>query len=159
MILEVHSDASYLSEPKARSRAGGHFSFPSNTTRLQSPFHVTSTIINHIVASATEAELAALFINTQQILILRNILAKLQHTQPPTPIITDNKVSHGLLRNTMKPRKSKSMDMRYFWIRDHINREIVNLIWLPGNINKADYVTKHHPPSHHRNIRPTYLIH
>jgi hypothetical protein len=25
MILAVHSDASYFSEPKARSRAGGHF--------------------------------------------------------------------------------------------------------------------------------------
>ena len=26
MVLAVHSDASHLSEPKARSRAGGHFS-------------------------------------------------------------------------------------------------------------------------------------
>ena len=26
MVLALHSDASYLSEPKARSRAGGHFS-------------------------------------------------------------------------------------------------------------------------------------
>eukprot|EP00957_Ditylum_brightwellii_P191329 14568203-Ditylum_brightwellii.AAC.1 len=25
MVLYVHSDASYLSEPEARSRAGGHF--------------------------------------------------------------------------------------------------------------------------------------
>jgi hypothetical protein len=24
MVLAIHSDASYLSEPKARSRAGGH---------------------------------------------------------------------------------------------------------------------------------------
>ena len=26
MVLYIHSDASYLSETKARSRAGGHFS-------------------------------------------------------------------------------------------------------------------------------------
>eukprot|EP00957_Ditylum_brightwellii_P020181 1522065-Ditylum_brightwellii.AAC.1 len=25
MVLHVHSDASYLSEPEARNRAGGHF--------------------------------------------------------------------------------------------------------------------------------------
>ena len=25
MVLAIHGDASYLSEPKARSRAGGHF--------------------------------------------------------------------------------------------------------------------------------------
>ena len=33
MILAVHSDTSYLSEPKAQSRAGGHF-FLSNDTNL-----------------------------------------------------------------------------------------------------------------------------
>ncbi len=31
MILAVHTNASYLSKPKARSRAGGHFFLPSNT--------------------------------------------------------------------------------------------------------------------------------
>ena len=31
MILAVHSDANYLSKPKARSRAGGHFFVSSNT--------------------------------------------------------------------------------------------------------------------------------
>jgi hypothetical protein len=32
MILAVHSNASYLSKPKAHSRAGGHFFLSSNTT-------------------------------------------------------------------------------------------------------------------------------
>ena len=32
MILNIHSDASYLTEPKARSRAGGHFYMSSNST-------------------------------------------------------------------------------------------------------------------------------
>jgi hypothetical protein len=31
MALAVHSDASYLSKPKARSRAGGHFFLSSDT--------------------------------------------------------------------------------------------------------------------------------
>jgi hypothetical protein len=30
MVLAIHSDASYLSEPKARSRAGGHFFMSEN---------------------------------------------------------------------------------------------------------------------------------
>eukprot|EP00804_Cyclotella_cryptica_P018975 CCRYP_006478-RH/>CCRYP_006478-RH protein AED:0.45 eAED:0.45 QI:0/-1/0/1/-1/0/1/0/138 len=30
MVLAAHSDASYLSEPQARSRAGGHFFLSSN---------------------------------------------------------------------------------------------------------------------------------
>jgi len=32
MVLAVHSNVSYLSEPKARSRAGGHFFLSSDTT-------------------------------------------------------------------------------------------------------------------------------
>ena len=31
MILHIYSDASYLSEPKARSRVGGHFFLSSNS--------------------------------------------------------------------------------------------------------------------------------
>lgn len=34
MILNVHIDASYITEPKARSRAGGHF-FLSNNKKMQ----------------------------------------------------------------------------------------------------------------------------
>ena len=32
MQLAVHSDASYLSKPKARSRAGGHFFLSNDST-------------------------------------------------------------------------------------------------------------------------------
>ena len=32
MVLAVHSDTSYLSKPKARSRAGGHFFLSRDTT-------------------------------------------------------------------------------------------------------------------------------
>ena len=35
MILRVHSDTSYLTEPKARSRAGGFF-YMGNTTEISS---------------------------------------------------------------------------------------------------------------------------
>ena len=29
--------------------------------------------------------------------------------------------------------------------------------WAPGITNKADYFTKHFPPTYHQEIRPTYL--
>ncbi len=50
MILNIHSDASYLSEAKARSRACGHFFLgwmPRNgePIRLNGAFHVSTTIL------------------------------------------------------------------------------------------------------------------
>ena len=68
MKLAVHSDASYLSEPQARSRAGGHFflsneaTIPANNGAMLNIAH----IIKHVMTSATEAELAALYIMTRE---------------------------------------------------------------------------------------------
>jgi hypothetical protein len=68
MTLVVHSDASYLSEPKARSRAGGHFFLSSNAAIPQNNGAVLNIahIIKHVMTSATEAELAALYIMARE---------------------------------------------------------------------------------------------
>ena len=65
MVLAVHSDTSYLSEPKARSRAGGNFSmsnydtFPANNGAVLS----LAQIIKSVMTSAAETEIRAMFIN------------------------------------------------------------------------------------------------
>ena len=64
MKLAAHSNASYLSEPKASSRAVGHFflssdsSVPHNNGTVLNIAH----IIKHVMYLATEAEPAALYI-------------------------------------------------------------------------------------------------
>jgi len=68
MILAVHSDASYLSKPKARSRAGGHFFLSSDTPIPPNNGAVLNIahIIKHVMSSATEAELAGLYIMARE---------------------------------------------------------------------------------------------
>eukprot|EP00957_Ditylum_brightwellii_P191540 14583630-Ditylum_brightwellii.AAC.1 len=65
MILTVHSDASYLPETNLRSRAAGHFFLTKqgNKEYNNGAILTLSTIIRHVVASASEAELVALFYN------------------------------------------------------------------------------------------------
>ena len=64
MILNVHSDASYHSAPKACSRAGGYF-FLGSLLRNGDPIkpngaiHATCTILKLVAASAAEAKLGA----------------------------------------------------------------------------------------------------
>jgi hypothetical protein len=79
MILNVHSDASYLSAPKARSRAGGYFFLGSlprdgDPIKLNGAIHVTCTILKLVAASAAEAELGALFLNAQEAKVIRLVL-------------------------------------------------------------------------------------
>ncbi len=71
MILNVHSDASYLSAPKAQSHAGGCFflgSIPrdSELIIINGAIYITCTILKLVAASAAKAKLGALFLNAQE---------------------------------------------------------------------------------------------
>ena len=76
MKLAAHSDSSYLSEPKARSRAMGHFFLSRNSTIPKNNVAVLNIahIIKHVVSSSTEAELAALYIMAREAVYIRVIL-------------------------------------------------------------------------------------
>ena len=71
MLLKIHSDASYMNEDKARSTAGGYFwlgneKTVNNKIELNGPIHVLCSVIKLVCSSAAEAELAALFLNSQE---------------------------------------------------------------------------------------------
>ena len=65
MILNIHSDAGYLNEKKARSRAGGHFflSDIGESPPNNGAIHTTASIIKAVMSSAAEAELGALYLD------------------------------------------------------------------------------------------------
>ena len=68
MIMTVQSDASDLCKPKAKSQAGGHF-FMSNNAKIPSNNGAIlniADIIKHVMTSATEAKLMALYIMAQE---------------------------------------------------------------------------------------------
>ncbi len=44
------------------------------------------------------------------------------------------------------------MDMHFEWLLDREQQGQFKIYWRPGKTNSADYFTKHHPPSHHRNM-------
>ena len=72
------------------------------------------------------------------------------HPQPPTPIKTDNTTSLRVVTNTIMRKRTKSIDMRFYWVRDRMNQKQLRIYWAPGKENRGDYYTKHHPPSHHK---------
>eukprot|EP01082_Thalassiosira_pseudonana_P012157 g10896.t1 g10896 contig40:58240-58788(+) len=159
MKLAVHSDASYLSEPKARSRAGGHF-FLSNGANIPQNNGVIlniAHIIKHVMSSATEAELARLYIMAREAVYIRIILSEMGHKQPPTPIQTDNAMADGVINGKVQPKRTKAIDMRFHWLRDRECQQQFRFYWRPGKLNLADYWTKHHAAKHHQNIRKEFI--
>ena len=169
MTLYIHSDASHLSEPQARSRAGGYFFLsdlmdPTELAKPEAPLpkingaiHIISSILNNVMASATEAEVGALFHNAQDACALRNTLEFLGHPQPATPIQTDNSCAEGIANDTVKQRRSKAIDMRFYWVKDRVKQGQFYIYWKRGQDNLGDCCTKHHPASHHREMRRIFL--
>ena len=79
------------------------------------------------------------------------------HSQPPTPVQVDNSTALGIATGAIKQRKSKAMDMRFYWIRDRKNQKQFNIYWKPGSTKRGNYFTNHFPPAHHSTVRPSYL--
>jgi hypothetical protein len=117
-----------------------------------------ASIIKSVMSSAAKAEIGTLYINGRKGVKERNILEEMGHTQPPTPVQTDNLTADGIINLRVQPKHTKAMDMRFHWLHDWgINQKQFKFYWRPGTLMRADYWTKHQPPSHHRNMRSETL--
>ncbi len=159
MILHVHSNAGYLNKKKGTQQSRRTF-FPSNND--DSPPNIgailtNATIIKAVMSSAAEAELGALYLNSKEAIYFRQILHKMGHPQPRTPIQTDNTMAKGVINNKIQPKRTKAMDMRFHWLCGRKTQGQLRIFWKPGKTNLADYFTKNHPPAHHVNIRSEFL--
>ena len=85
MVLTVHSDASYLSEPSARSRVGGHFFCSSDVDDPPDNGAVLniSKILKAVMSSAAEAKLGVLYINARKAVPMRQLLEERWDTSNP----------------------------------------------------------------------------
>ena len=159
MKLAVHSDASYLSDPQARSRAEGHFflsnkaTIPANNGAVLNIAH----IIKHVMTSATKAELAALYIMAWEAVYIRIVVTEMGHKQPATPLQMDNATAEAVCNGKIQPKWTTAMDMRFHWLRDRQCQEQFRIYWRPGKFNYADYWTKHHPATHPKHTRREFI--
>ena len=82
---------------------------PGNNSAVLNIAH----IIKHAMSSATETELAALYIMARKAVYIRIILEEMGHKQPPTPLQTDNSAACGVVNGKVQPKSTKAMGMRF----------------------------------------------
>jgi hypothetical protein len=75
-----------------------------------------ATIIKFVMASAVEAELAALFVAAREMVPHQQTIIDMGWLQPCSPIQTDNSIAVGVTNKTIVPKQSKMMDMRLWWL-------------------------------------------
>jgi hypothetical protein len=76
---------------------------------------------------------------------------------PVTPLQTYNTTTHTILCGTCKQKRRKSIDMRFYWVRDRAAQNQFDIGWGTSTQNLGDYFTKHNMLAHHKGIRKTYI--
>ena len=97
---------------------------PNNGTILN-----IAHIIKHVMTSATEAKLAALYIMAREAVYIRIILEEMGHKQPSTPIQTDNAMAEAVINAKITPKRSKAMDMSFHWLKDRECQHQFKFYW------------------------------
>ena len=72
------------------------------------------------MSSTAEAELAAIFITAKGIVPLFQTRIEMKYTQGQSPTQTDNSTATGVTNNTIAPKRTKSMYMRFYRMQCHM---------------------------------------
>ena len=51
------------------------------------------------------------------------------HTQPPTPLKTDNAMADAICNGKIQQKQTKTMDMRFHWIRERECQNQFRIYW------------------------------
>ncbi len=88
-----------------------------------------------VVASVAEAEYAAAFGGGQVLVELTLTLTNLGHPQQSTPLLfVDNECAIGLATSSVRPKKSKSIDMRLDWLKERASQQFFRLVFLAARV-------------------------
>jgi hypothetical protein len=160
MILQIMSDASYLSRPNAGSVAGDfhHLGIPDDPTFINAPISIASTRIPVVCSSVQEAEWAGTFGAARTAITERQTLSDLGYPQPPTLLHCDNEVAVGIANKAVKAKLSKACDMRLHWLIDRVSQGQFLVKHLRGHWNIADFFTKTLPLARHRFFAPFVAV-
>ena len=134
-----HADASYNCHDDARSHTGLSYTIGTNTAA----FHSRSSKQKNVTRSSTEAELYALDSCVTDIVWFRSLLKGLGYEQnEPTTVYEDNKSTIHLTENDGNFQRTKHFNMRYQYIREAVNENIIKVVYVPTEHNMADILTK-----------------
>ena len=79
---------------------------------------------------------------SRQCVWVHQLLKELGYYVKPIQISGDNQGSIFIAQNPVTEKRSKHVDIRYHYIREVIERGLVEVNYIPGEDNPADLLTK-----------------
>lgn len=136
--LRAFTDADYAGDLNtAKSTTGYVFYFANG------PISWKSKLQTIIAQSTTEAEYIAINACAKEAIYIKSILQELgYYKQEKLPIYSDNNGALLLAKNPVFHERTKHISVKYHYIRDLIEKGIIDLIYINTLDQKADGLTK-----------------
>jgi hypothetical protein len=134
-----YSDADWAGDRDTRRSTTG-FIF----TLCGGPIAWRTKLQKSVALSTTEAEIMALAATFQEAVWLRRLAhdLRLPIADSPTVIYEDNQGAIALVKDHRFSDRSKHIDIRYFYIREHLEQDTFNVIFRATAEMLADLLTK-----------------
>jgi transposase InsO family protein len=132
-----YSDADWAGEEDSRRSTTGYSFFLAG-----GPVSWCSKLQQAVALSSAEAEYLALSSAVQEAVWLRQLLREIGFPQGPTVIFEDNQGCIALAKNPSHHKRTKHIDIRYHFIRQHVQNQEVELKWLATKEMVSDMLTK-----------------
>ena len=108
-----------------------------------------------VALSSCEAEYLACSHNARQVIWLRSLFEEIGFAQnSPTPLYCDNQGTVICTHDPQSHSRMKHIDIRAHFIRDSVNRKLIDVHHIPGSENPADLMTK----LLHRTIHQKWIL-
>lgn len=136
--LKVYSDADFAGDPDTRKSTSGYVSVFAN-----GPVTWCSQRQKCVARSTTEAEYVAASNAAQETMWLRAFLNETEGGATlPTKLLIDNQSALNLVKNSDHHKLTKHIDVKYHYIRQQVQNEEIETVYVPSNEQLADFLTK-----------------
>jgi len=96
-----------------------------------------------VALSTTEAEYIAAVEAAKDIIWMRQFMGELGYSpSSPSTLLMDNQSAISVSKNPEHHSKMKYLDLRWYWLRDVVDLEIVKPVFVPTEDMAADILTK-----------------
>ena len=137
-LFVTYSDADHAGNPDNGRSTGGYL------VKMGTGAISWSSRLQSIVAlSSTEAEYVSAVSAGQEIIWLRNLLSELGFTpSAPSTLWVDNNSALCVAKNPEHHGRMKHLDLRFYWLRNEVEKGTIQIKYLPTDVMPADILTK-----------------
>lgn len=136
-VLECYTDSDMAGDLDSRKSTSGFiYTFTGGAVSWQ------SRLQKCVALSTTEAEYIAIAEAGKEMLWLKRFLEELGIKQKEYKIHYDSQSALDLSKNPMYHSRTKHIDIRYHWIREVVEKQLLKLVKIHTKKNPADMLTK-----------------